>query len=256
MPLPLIVWAIASAAARVAAQAALRAALKKAAQEAAKKVAQEAAKKVAQEAAKKAAQESAKKAAQEAAKKAAAKQAGKKPLGNTKPQKHKGKENKKKLGRCVLRPYKPNTCAPKTGHHVVPDRVFRIGSRTSGKRIPGGPSEADGLVICVQGKNLSKDAEHGQIHAKYDKIEAILGSKGKPPGTASLIELEALGALSVGKVTGCNPALIEAQLRAAHQARGLGPNAQVRADPYGKISQQLDPTKLGTGSTRVGGLGR
>ena len=165
-------------------------------------------------------------------------------------------KERKKLGPCVLRPFEPNTCKPNTGHHVVPDRVFRIGSRTGGTRIPGGPSEAEGLVICVKGKDLSKEAAHGQIHAIYDKMEAVLGAKGKPPGTASLIELETLGALSVGKVTGCNPALIEAQLRAYHQSRGLGPSAQVRADPYGKISQLLDPKKLGTGSTKIGGLSR
>lgn len=152
-------------------------------------------------------------------------------------------------GRCTLRPYRPDTCAPNTGHHVVPDRVFRIGKRGSGARIPGGPSEAQGLVICVEGRDLSTSREHGRIHNIYDPGERVLGAAGTPPGTAALVELEALGAMSVAQVTGCNPLAIEAQLRTYHQALGLGPTAKVRADPDGRISKTLNPQSLGTGQS-------
>lgn len=155
--------------------------------------------------------------------------------------------------RCVLRPFKPDTCAPKTGHHVVPDRVFRVGPRGSA-RIPGGISEDEGLVICVDGKNASRSKEHGQIHAIYDPIERIAGLAGTPIGSAQLGVLEAAGALSVAKVTGCNAVALEAQLRAYHQAKGLDFGTIVRADPSGKLP--VDITKIGKGATPSGGPSR
>lgn len=253
MPLPLIAWAVieigVAIAARVVVRQVAKTVIKEAVKTGVKQVAKEGAKQVAKEGTK----QVAKKVTQAAAK--VVKKKGSPTKGNTAPKPHKGKQNKKdkkNLARCVLRPYKPDTCAPKTGHHVVPDRVFRIGSRAAGKRIPGGPTESEGLVICVAGKNLSKSEEHGQIHGRYDKIEAALGAKGKPPGTAKLLELEMLGAVSVGKVTGCDPKMIAAQLRAYHQGKGLGPGAVVRADPYGKISKALDASKLGSGMTKTG----
>lgn len=153
------------------------------------------------------------------------------------------------LGRCTLRPYRPDTCAPNTGHHVVPDRVFRIGDRANGERIPGGPSESEGLVICVQGRDLNRSQEHGRIHRIYDEQERALGGAGTPPGTASIGALEMIAANAVAQVTGCNAAAIGAQLRAYHQARGLSPTARVRADPGGRISRTLDPRELGTGQS-------
>lgn len=154
--------------------------------------------------------------------------------------------------RCVLRPYKPDTCKPgRTGHHVVPDRVFRVGSRGSA-RIRGGVPEDDGLVICVDGSNLSRSREHGKIHAIYDPAERALGLANG--GVAPLGELELLGAGAAAKVTGCNAAALAAQLRAYHQARGLGPGTPVRADPTGKLP--VDPSKLGTGATPSGGPSR
>jgi hypothetical protein len=155
--------------------------------------------------------------------------------------------------RCVLRPYKPDTCAPRTGHHVVPDRVFRVGPRGSA-RIPGGISEAEGLVICVDGANASRSKEHGKIHAIYDPLERVAGLAGTPPGSTPLGVLEAAGAVSVAKITGCNALALEAQLRAYHQAKGLDFGTLVRADPSGKLP--VDITKIGKGATPSGGPGR
>lgn len=248
MPLPLIAWAVIEIGVAVAARVIVR--------QVAKTVVKKAVETGAKQVVKKGTEQVAKKVTQTATN--VVKKKGSPTTGNTAPKPHKGKQNKKDKkekkdkARCVLRPYKPDTCKPNTGHHVVPDRVFRIGSRSSGKRIPGGPTESEGLVICVPGKNLSKDQEHGQIHDKYDKVEAILGAKGKPPGTATILELELLGAKSVAQVTGCDSKKIAAQLRAFHQSKGLSPNALVRADPYGKISQSLDASKLGSGLTNAG----
>ncbi|MDA8446988.1 hypothetical protein [Paracidovorax valerianellae] len=153
--------------------------------------------------------------------------------------------------RCVLRPYSPDTCKAegRTGHHVVPDRVFRTGPR--GSPHPFGITEAEGLVICVDGANVSRSKEHGKIHAIYDPMERAAGLAGNPPGTAKLGVLEAAGALSVGKITGCNPILLEAQLRAFHQLKGLNVDTVVRADPSGKIP--IDFSKIGPGKTTQGG---
>ncbi|SFD81025.1 hypothetical protein [Paracidovorax konjaci] len=155
--------------------------------------------------------------------------------------------NSKGNPRCILRPYKPDTCKAegRTGHHVVPDRVFRTGAR--GSSHPFGVSEDDGLVICVDGANLNSSKEHGKIHKIYDQAERALGKAGKPPGTAPLGLLEATGALAVGKVTGCNPLLLEAQLRAYHELKGLGPGTIVRADPSGKLP--IDFSNIGVGNT-------
>lgn len=144
--------------------------------------------------------------------------------------------------RCILRPYKPDTCKSegKTGHHVVPDRVFRTGRR--GSAHPYGITEDSGLVICVDGSNLSQSKDHGKIHHIYDSLEKVAGFGGRdsskpnqlPLGTAKLGVLEAAGAMAVGRVTGCNPILLEAQLRAYHLSKGLQIDTIVRADPSGK----------------------
>jgi len=203
---------------------------------AATKLAKEAAEAAEKKLAKEAAEVAEKKAAKEAEERVAKKAEG----GNVKGD-----------PRCILRPYEPDTCKPgRTGHHVVPDRVFRVGKRGSG-RIPGGISEAEGLVICVDGANASRSKEHGKIHAIYDPMEAVAGLTGTPVGTAKLGVLEAAGALAAGKVTGCNPLALEAQLRAYHQAKGLNIDTVVRADPTGKLP--VDVSKLGKGATPSGG---
>jgi hypothetical protein len=92
------------------------------------------------------------------------------------------------------------------------------------------------------------------IHTIYDPLEAALGAKGTPPGTASLGELEALGVAAASKVTGCNPVRMAAELRAYHQSKGLGLSTRVRADPTGALTRGIDPRSLGTGATG-GGMG-
>ena len=92
---------------------------------------------------------------------------------------------------CILRPYKPDTCKPlgKTGHHVVPDRCFRLGSRAGSNRnsLPNAISEADGLVICVNGATPSRTNEHGKIHEQYSIFEKALKGVHMPEATAPLV---------------------------------------------------------------------
>ncbi|WDM57901.1 hypothetical protein K4A76_15650 [Pseudomonas sp. NEEL19] len=149
--------------------------------------------------------------------------------------------------RCILRPYKikgrPTCPPPLTGHHVVPDRVFRLGSRT---RIPGGLSNNDGLVICVQGKD--RTGEHGRIHRIYDPEEQAVGLLNSPRGTAPLLTLEEIGARAVSRVTKCNEANLSAQLRGYHQSKGLQLDFIGRADPYGHITKTIPVESVGSKS--------
>ncbi|MCU1727179.1 hypothetical protein NTD86_09305 [Pseudomonas sp. 7P_10.2_Bac1] len=144
--------------------------------------------------------------------------------------------------KCILRTYRPNKCAKGLiGHHVVPDRAFRLGGRENKIRdqIPGGLSEANGLVICVN------SAQHIKIHNFYDKAETALGLTKNPPGIANLLELETLGAAAASKFTGCKKGLLQAQLRAHHEFNDLGPSFKVRADKNGNLSRKAPPGSLG-----------
>jgi hypothetical protein len=222
----------------------LKGAAKLAAKEAAEQVAKREAKQLAEQEAKDLAEQEAKQAAEQSAKKAeeeAAERAEKDAASKG------GKDGGqvKGRGRCTLRPYKPDTCKAegKTGHHVVADRAFRLPGKRTGsdrKQLPGGLSEADGLVICLEGKDRTPTTEHGKAHALYDAAELALGVNGKPPGTTELWKLEAAGAASVAAVTKCNPAELMAQLRAYHQLKGMGPNFKVRADPTGALTKSME----------------
>ncbi|WP_171431396.1 hypothetical protein [Pseudomonas aeruginosa] len=162
----------------------------------------------------------------------------------------KGKDGAKSRGRgrCILRPYRPDLCKAQglTGHHVVPDRAFRLGPRQGANRqqIPGGISEAQGLVICVKGKG--RQDEHGRIHKIYDQLEKKIGAGGTPKGTASLLELEIAAATSVSRVTKCKAKDLTTQLRAYHQANGMDPDFVVRADPYGALAKTIPMGSLGS----------
>lgn len=162
----------------------------------------------------------------------------------------KGKNGGKFLGneKCLLRPYKPDTCKAQglTGHHVVPDRAFRQGPRQgpNRKQIPGGLSESEGLVICVRGKGLTD--QHGKIHKFYDPLETALGLSETPPGTTTLLKLEIMGALATARATGCNSGVLAAQLRTYHETKGLPSQFRVRADKSGKLIRSTPPGSLGT----------
>ena len=88
-----------------------------------------------------------------------------------------------------------------------------------------------------------------------DLGEYALGQKegeGRTKGTATLGEMEDLGARVVGKITGCDPGDLKKQLRDYHKKNGLGSNTKVRADPWGRV-KDLDPSTMGTGQGHAPG---
>lgn len=169
----------------------------------------------------------------------------------TEPEKDKPKKEKVVDDPCLLRPYKPDTCKPqgKTGHHVVPDRCFRLGTRTGGNRnqLQGGLSEADGLVVCVEGATPTPTNEHGRIHAQYSIYEKALKGIHMPEATAPLVEVEIAGAKAVAKVLKkCSAEKIAAQLRTYHQLKNLGATYRVRVDVSGKTARSLPTNVFGS----------
>jgi hypothetical protein len=175
-------------------------------------------------------------------------------------------------GRCTLKPHRKGCPPPQTPHHVVPDHCFKQPGDAGGY-YPGteGVKDANGLCICVGGANKStakdgssisrvkgkfleyyrKLADHGKIHVFTDAGEYALGKAGNPAGTTSLDSMEKLGARVAGKITGCDPAYLETQLRNYHQSKGLGPDTKVRADPFGQV-KNLDASQMGTARGRNG----
>lgn len=166
-------------------------------------------------------------------------------------------------GRCRLRPYKERCPNGQTPHHVVPDHCFKQPG-DNGAYYNGAIRHGDGLSVCVDGKGKFNTpdggtttktgrrliqyypelAQHGQIHARFDIIERGLGKIGTPKGTASLGQLEDIGAGVVSQVTGCNKEDLKRQLREYHQSKGLPPETKLRADPSGAI-KNLDASKMG-----------
>lgn len=178
---------------------------------------------------------------------------------------------------CKLRTYEEGCPGDLTPHHCVPDHCFtKPPSQTvSGDRFPGAPSHAEGLCVCVsgatkststKGESISKMdfkseakwesslAEHGRIHAKFDKAESDLGKAGDPKNSAELGKLEDAAAKAISQVTGCDEADLKRQIRKHHADCGLGEKTKFRADPYGR--RKAPPyTQMGT-NTKVGGMGR
>lgn len=157
---------------------------------------------------------------------------------------------------CLLTRYGDDICEKqgKTGHHVVPDRCFRLGNKRTGvnrRQIEGALNEADGLVICVEGATPKPSNEHGKIHIQHTLLENELRALFKPTGSGPLIEVEVLCARSVSRVLKkCSANTLFQQLRTHHQAMGLGPKFIVRVDNRGLKAKKLDPKLFGSKSKK------
>ncbi|MEN8408910.1 hypothetical protein ABFP33_02900 [Acinetobacter bereziniae] len=167
------------------------------------------------------------------------------------PDKDKPPKDKNLDDPCILRPYKPDTCKPlgKTGHHVVPDRCFRLGARSGSNRneLPNAISESDGLVICVSGATPSKTNEHGKIHEQYSIFEKALKGVHMPEATAPLVEVEIAGAKAVATVLKkCSAVSLATQLRTYHEMKGLSATYRVRVDVSGKTARSLPSGSFGS----------
>lgn len=117
----------------------------------------------------------------------------------------------------------------------------------------GGLTEAEGLVICVTGKDLRPDFEHGKIHKEHTKLEKELKTTFHPIGTAPLIEVEVACAKSVAWVLKkCSAASLATQLRTYHQGKGMGPDFVVRVDNKGHDARKLDIESFGNKKRKKG----
>lgn len=178
---------------------------------------------------------------------------------------------------CTLRPYSDGCPSPLTPHHCVPDHSFEKPEGQGGGRYAGAITHGEGLCVCVTGEvkstkksktgrgvaRISQEdyadekkwfadlAEHGQIHAKFDKAEADLGKAGDPKNSAEITDLESAAAKAISEVTGCDETDLKEQMRTYHRGKGLGAKTKLRADPYGK-AKAPPYTQMGTNTT-VGG---
>jgi hypothetical protein len=140
--------------------------------------------------------------------------------------------------KCVLTKKRPNNCCPDkngkkpTPHHVVPASQFNDAngnalSFKSGRRY----SYYKAPCICAEGNSHSV-GKHGEIHGETNtRTRAFLGV---PPGKAipdqrwPVTFSERIGAEAVEAATGCPKACTQAQVRAGHEAMGVGRSDKVR----------------------------
>jgi hypothetical protein len=175
---------------------------------------------------------------------------------------------------CRLRPYKEGCEGKKTPHHCVPDHCFKEAG-DHGTYYPGAVQHADGLCVCVKGatKSTAADggtikkadypspdafrsalAQHGRIHAIFDKLEAELGGAGTPPNTAKLGDLEDAAASTIAKVTGCDKDDLKKQMRSFHESKGLDANTKLRADPSGRAQPKPPFNQMGSAKDAINGI--
>jgi hypothetical protein len=90
-------------------------------------------------------------------------------------------------------------------HHIMPDYVYRIGTRGSDVRLDPGtfPTEASGLAICLPrdqhrgAKSRVPESVHGNLDNKLKKLGQAINSPSSPANTATIkaIRKECIAAL-------------------------------------------------------------
>ncbi|NHZ37948.1 hypothetical protein [Massilia rubra] len=176
-------------------------------------------------------------------------------LMNVATNRHRDNQNDEEKDKCKIYSYKDaqKECPDGRSHHIVPDRCWRSPGTRGPKtgKVSLGPmldsildeylpgrgggyyyadkmDEGKGQCICVS------EEKHLAIHKMYDQSEKIVGEKAIPKWTATLDELEAVGAESVSAVTGCDENKIKNTLRSRHENLGLSKDTLLRADPHGQ----------------------
>lgn len=142
--------------------------------------------------------------------------------------------------RCILRPYKPDSCCGgQTGHHLVEASSFTKdrGKKTE-TRITGSgaydPNKAP--CICAEGESWHQGT-HGLLH-KFQSAASAKSTAGRPEQTLTMQngttatgktttygEARDQGVQAVGKAypeSGCDQACLKAQLDAYHQSPAVG----------------------------------
>ena len=91
-------------------------------------------------------------------------------------------------------------------HHIVPDMVYRLGSRPKGagmnstaNRIPNGPTLNEGMAVCLT-KNQHGEGRDG-IHADLKASLDDLGDRYTPNGTAPLGAILEVSKRSIDKIS-------------------------------------------------------
>ncbi len=104
-------------------------------------------------------------------------------------------------------------------HHVVPDMVYRVSTRSAVPRVSVGsvagqepPNLATGMAICMKPKN------HDGLHSKLNRAIAKLGENSDPPGTAKIKELVSESAKSIAELEYDTPAERDCAKTAAKEA--------------------------------------
>ncbi len=119
---------------------------------------------------------------------------------------------------CLVGPYAEiaKQCASRGGnaHHIVPDRVYRLGTRPTGalerttfNRIRGAPSLANGMSVCLS------PAQHVAAHAATDPAITALGAA--TGGVAPMAAILAASQNGINTVPGLNQSCKEQANRAA-----------------------------------------
>ncbi|MDA7418774.1 DUF4150 domain-containing protein [Xenophilus arseniciresistens] len=155
---------------------------------------------------------------------------------------------------CTMTKKSPNNCCPNsrgkkpTPHHVVPDSQFK---NSSGGRIRLGAGKKYSYnaapCVCAQG-NSHSTGEHGEIHTETNNLtinhRSVPAANVSPTGKSivgeprwSVGEAEEVGAKAVEKVTGCDKACTQAQVRAGHEAMGIQASDQIRPTTAGEVSK-------------------
>ncbi|MDQ1829723.1 hypothetical protein [Massilia scottii] len=182
-------------------------------------------------------------------------------LANVLTNRYKDNKDEEEKDKCKVYPYSDakKECPDGRSHHIVPDRSWRspgtrgpnsgkisisalvdamldevLPWRGGGYYYAGKMDEKKGQCICVT------TAEHTEVHLLHDAAEKMVGEAATPKYTATLDELEEIGADSVSAVTKCDAKKIKDTLRDRHQALGLDKDTLLRADPRGQSGLTME----------------
>lgn len=106
-------------------------------------------------------------------------------------------------------------------HHIIPDRVYRLGNSKNPARIANAPTYGEGMAVCMP------KSKHRAVHTKLDRDLAKLGGAS---GTAPI------GAIAKKSVDSLNPKTSKLSKK-CHNA--------VKAAAAAQVANTTGPTQLG-----------
>ncbi|MGH0004675.1 DUF4150 domain-containing protein [Pseudovibrio ascidiaceicola] len=140
---------------------------------------------------------------------------------------HTEKDKEDDKEKCIIGPYEEvfDIC-PNEAHHIIPDRVFRIGKRpkrvaemnSTDNRIPHAPTYNQVMSICLNSDdhrlgNASKDIDleddEPSVHSSLDPAITALGLEHDPRGTAPIGKILNAAKKALGRSKGVSEECIE-----------------------------------------------